>query len=246
MPTKQLNPNNQHTDFVISYLLLRQLIGILGISLPFVLVVGNQFFGGCTHLQLSISHYYYSYLHIIFVGTLCVLGGFLISYRGSNSYENKVSNFAGIFSFGVAIFPTTQSDFIGDDNCQFLKVIPQLNKIIGYIHYASAALLFVCFIIFCWKIFQQPDEHRPIDAMKKRRNAIYRFCGWGIAISIGSIALITIYDAVFTANIFPYSTLIFETTSLLFFGFSWLLKGSLHWPQSNNKLKRRVIQYFRN
>lgn len=237
---------NTQTDFVISYLLLRQLIGILGISLPFVLVLGNLFLGGCTHIQLSISHYYYSYLHIVFVGTLCVLGGFLISYKGSNTYENRISNFAGAFAFGVAILPTTEYDFIDCINCKFIHVLPDLAPIIGKLHFGCAALLFVCFIIFCWKIFQLPDEHKAIDEKKRRRNAVYRFCGWGIAISIGSIALITIYNTIFKTDIFPYSTLVFETTALLFFGFSWLLKGSLHWPQSNSKLKRRMIQYFRN
>ncbi len=240
------NASNNQNDFVISYLLLRQLIGILGISLPFVLVIGNLLLGACTHVQLSISHYYYSYLHIVFVGTLCVLGGFLISYRGSNNYENRVSNFAGFFAFGVAVFPTTEYDFTGGAGCKFLTVIPPLSPIVSKIHFGCAALLFVCFIIFCLKIFQQPDENKAIDQMKRRRNAVYKFCGWGIAISIGCIAIITVYNAVFKTNIFPYSTLVFETSSLLFFGFSWLLKGSLHWPQSNSKIKRSVIQYFRN
>lgn len=241
----QTSNHSKHPDYVISYLLLRQLIGLLGISLPFILVVGNLFFGDCTDIQPSISHYYFSYMNIVFTGTLCVLGGFLISYRGKVLHENKVSNFAGAFAFGVAIFPTTENDFNGCSSCKFISVIPEINGIISGIHYACAALLFICFMIFCFKIFQQPDEVGVFDVMKKRRNYIYKCCGWGIAVSIASIGLITIYNEVFDENIFPYKTLIFETTALLFFGCSWLLKGSLNWPEEGNKIQKAIVKFVR-
>lgn len=243
----------QQNPTVISHYQLRQLIGILGISLPVVLVFGAYFFDRCSLLQPSISHYYYSIMHIVFVGTLCVLGGFLITYRGTSSFENRVSNLAGVFAFGVAVCPTDLEGFmgLGGDGCQFIQLTTSLpgssmHPIIGKLHFGFAAALFVCFIIFCKRIFQEPDEGR-IDEKKKRRNKIYHWCGNIIIISIACILVITIIDRV-TKNeegIFPFYIYIFETTSLLPFGFSWLLKGSVNWPHSQNKILQKVIRPLR-
>ena len=237
---------------VISHFLLRQLIGILGISLPFVLVLGAYFFDHCSLLQPSISHYYFTVMHVIFVGTLCVLGGFLITYRGTSSFENRVSNFAGAFAFGVAICPTDIDGFIGTggSSCQFIQLTTNLPDnampwYIGKLHFGFAALLFVCFVIFCKKIFQEADEGKAIDAKKKKRNKIYNWCGNVIIISIACILIITITKAITGKLLIPYYIYIFETTSLLPFGFSWLLKGSFNWPHSKYKVVRKIIQNFR-
>ncbi|MBL0145963.1 MAG: hypothetical protein IPP48_09525 [Chitinophagaceae bacterium] len=240
----------QHKDAnaVVSYLQLRQLIGVLGISLPFVLILGTNVFGGCSKIQPSISHYY-SVMHIVFTGTLCVLGGFLITYRGNShyKYENMVSNFAGIFAFGVAMFPTSFSGFNSSDAaCQYIYLMPDnsLPKYVNNLHFIFAALLFTCFVIFCVKIFQDADEG-VMDAKKKRRNKIYKGCGIAILLSILSIAAITIYEKVSGKTVFPYYVFVFETTSLLPFGFSWLLKGSVNWKNSKSAMVRKVVGVVR-
>ncbi len=140
-------------DYIISYLLLRQFIGILGLILPFALLLGNKLLGCDAWLQPSISHYYYSYMHIAFVGVLSVLGGFLITYKGKSSLENRVSNFSGAFAFGVAIFPTAYDGF--KEN-HYIEITVWLDWF-KYIHFGSAGLLFACFAFFCLKIFQQSD-----------------------------------------------------------------------------------------
>lgn len=253
--TKKIT-DEQQKDAVISYLLLRQLIGILGILLPLTLVLGTSIFSNCAKLQPSISHYYYSIMHIVFTGVLCVLGGFLITYRGTSKkrwVENWTSNIAGACAFGVAAFPTKINGFINPDgcNCQFIQLhLPQNTTGIvpGYIngmHFGFATVLFICFVIFCMKIFQEPDLGEPIDDKKRKRNIIYKTCGIIIIISIVCIAAIALYDHLTGRDNFPYSTFIFETTALLPFGFSWLLKGSVNWPESKNRVLRKSIQYLR-
>jgi cytochrome bd-type quinol oxidase subunit 2 len=242
-------PVVQKDDSIISYLLLRQLIGILGILLPFSLTLGAYLVGHCSSLQPSISHYYFSTMHIVFVGTLCVLGGFLITYRGKGTLENRTSNIAGACAFSVAIFPTSSVDFINpvNCNCRFItlnggEVLPSYIK---WLHYGFAAILFICFIIFCLKIFQKSDLDNPDPTKKERRNAIYKACGIIIIASIVAIATIAIYDYKTDRDNFPYSTFIFETTSLLPFGFSWLLKGSVNWPNSKSRMVAKSIKYLR-
>jgi hypothetical protein len=236
---------------VMSYFLLRQLIGIIGILLPFILTIGAKFFGHCNEMQPSISHYYYSIMHIVFVGLLCLMGGFLITYRGNSKFENNTSNLAGFCAICVAIFPTNFNGFrgAGGSNCQFIKLTTANNDIvpayIGKLHFGFAALLFVCFVIFCVIIFQKPDSTTQTGYKKERRNIAYKICGIIIITSIFFIAAITFYNDQTCKDIWPDYIRFFETTSLIPFGFSWLLKGSFNWPVSKYAVKRKAIQYFR-
>ncbi len=238
---------NDHT--LRSYAKLRTLIGILGVSLPFVVIVGTNVLGACDDVQLSISHYYYTITHIVFVGTLCVLGAFLITYKGNSKYryENLVSNLAGCFSFCIAIFPTALTDFRqGNGSCQYISVLENtaLPKYVNALHFGSAGLLFVCFAIFCFKIFQDSDLG-VINHKKIRRNKIYTICGSIIIASMLAIVGITIYNRATNSDIFPAYILIFEITSLIPFGISWLIKGSVFWKHSDNGLIRMIAEPIR-
>lgn len=235
-------------DYIISYLLLRQLIGILGISLPFALIFGNHFLGNEHWLQPSISHYFYSYMHFAFVGVLFILGAILISYREKEyRLANRVSTLAGIFAFCVAIFPTK---FEGFQKPEYIHIEDVYWKSwFKIIHFGSALLLFVCFAVFCFVIFQKSDKDlipSHFDKKKLLRNRIYKFCGWGIVGSILMIAACTLYEKYFAITTFTkYSTFIFETTALICFGNSWLLKGSLNWKNTDNTLLRKMAEPVR-
>jgi heme A synthase len=242
------SPNDESA--VMSYFLLRQLIGIIGILLPFILIGGASLLSNCNEFQPSISHYYYSIMHIVFVGLLCLMGGFLITYRGKINFENIISNIAGFCAICVAIFPTNFNGFrgVGGNNCQFICLTTANNDMvpayIGKIHFGFAAVLFVCFVFFCMVIFQKPDSDTQIGIKKERRNITYKICGIIIIISILCMAGITLYNGK-THDIWPDYVRFFETTSLIPFGFSWLLKGSFNWPVSKYAIKRIAIQYFR-
>lgn len=220
---------------IISYQKLRTFIGIIGVSLPFAVVLGCYFFGGAEYSwQPSISHYYYSKMHIVFVCTLCVLGGFLITYKGKpdNPWESRVSNFAGYCVFSVAAFPTTFHGFRPPANGtnQYLHLTKDVTVGMGSIHFLSAGLLFGCFILFCWVFFQKPDEQYTGEELEKfkRRKRFYKICGWGILLSILGLFGFYLYCKSHP-DPWPFSTFWFETTSLLFFGSAWLVKGSVFW-----------------
>lgn len=228
------NVSDNHEQ-IISYQKLRTFIGIIGVLLPFALVLGSFLFGAKEYaLQHSISHYYYSKMHIVFVSTLCVLGGFLITYKGKpdEPWESRVSNIAGYCAFGVASFPTQFFGFrppLNGTN-QYLMLLNPVNDFWGNVHFVFAGALFGCFVIFCLYFFQKPDEnYTGLQALKfKRRKRLYKICGWGIAISILLIALFN-FVIKHKEGVFVYSTFIFETTSLWFFGTAWLIKGSMTW-----------------
>ncbi len=246
-PNEVNNLTNQQNkkELVISYLLLRRLIGILGISLPFMLILGAGLFSNARWLQASISHYYFSVMHISFVGVLCLLCGFLVCYRGQVKQENNLSTLAGFFALSVATFPTDCKGFLGS---QYFFV-PAWKNWYEWVHYGSAACLFICFAIFCFKIFHESDDEKTpdlFDDKKKRRNSFYSSCGYIIAISIGCIGAIAVYKLVTGSSpeFTKYTTFIFETTSLLAFGSSWLLKGTYGLPPMKSHAQK-VMNYFR-
>ncbi len=246
---------SQHYDTqeeIISYQKLRTFIGITGILLPVITVLGSYFFGaGNYSWQHSISHFYYGKMHILFVGTLCVLGGFLITYRGKinrngNSWESRTSNVAGFCAFGIASFPTCFKGFrppTGGSN-QYIHLSSSPNEFWGGLHFALAGMLFFCFILFCLYFFQKPDAVYTGKAAAKwlRRKIFYKLCGWGIAVSIILIALFNFIIQP-TEGVFVYSTFIFETTSLWFFGSAWLVKGSAAW--CHLPLIKKIIEPLR-
>lgn len=59
---------------------------------------------GC--LQPSISAYYYTAAHSVFIAALCALGACLIAYHGSSDVEDSLLNFSGFLAFIVAMVPT--------------------------------------------------------------------------------------------------------------------------------------------
>ena len=69
------------SPLALSYIALRRAIGIIGVSLPFVLLAG-WFLPNGPVIQPSISDYYYTIMGSYFVGSMCAIGVFQLSYRG--------------------------------------------------------------------------------------------------------------------------------------------------------------------
>lgn len=234
-------------DEIISYKKLRAFIGFTGILLPIVVVLGCYLLGaGPFSWQHSVSHYYYSLMHIVFVSILCVLGGFLITYQGKDRWESRLSNLAGCCAFGIAAFPTSFDGFqpVHAGKNQYLQLMNPVAGVWGGIHYAFAAVLFICFIIFCLYFFQKPDEqYTGVEEVKfKRRKLLYTICGWIIIVSLVMIPLIGFVIKPQT-GFFVYGTFIFETTSLWAFGTAWLVKGSAAFKKM--RVVRRLVHPLR-
>jgi hypothetical protein len=58
----------------------------------------------------SISAYYFTPVHAVFIGSICAMGTLLIVYRGVKPTEDILLNLAGILAFVVAFVPTTRPD----------------------------------------------------------------------------------------------------------------------------------------
>ena len=199
----------EHTShkrsMVISYLALRRAVGILGVAFPFILVIGYLIAGG-HGIRYSISSYYHTPVGDIFVGVLCAVALFLFSYTGYDKRDNITGDLAGIFALGVAFFPTA-------------------DDLAGIIHLISASLFFLLLAYYSIFLFTKGSDH-PTPA-KKKRNRLYRICGYVI---VACILLALLYSILPTlqsslSNLRPIFWL--ETVMLWAFGLSWLTKGKV-------------------
>jgi hypothetical protein len=207
----------QESGLVISYMTLRQMIGVLGVFLPVVVVLGGGLIA-LLEVRPSISAYYYSNMRDLFVGVLCMVGVFLISYKGYDRLDHYTSNFSGVLAIVVALFPT-QADG------QRIEVgISQLSDgLSGRIHNVCAALLFASLAFISTFLFTKTSNEATMTEQKKARNRIYRVCG---AIMFGALFVAFLFSLPVLHAAAPYHlVLAVETVSLWAFGFSWLVKG---------------------
>jgi len=58
--------------------------------------------------QTSISAYYFTTAHTVFLGVLYAIGAMLIVYQGTGDTENTLLNLAGVLAFVIATVPTTR------------------------------------------------------------------------------------------------------------------------------------------
>jgi len=201
---------------MLSYRELRRNIGIIGLALPVVLVVGGWIFGD-GFLQPSISDYFYTSMRGVLVGSLCVIGVFLYSYRGykDSLADNRAGNFACLCAVGAALCPTTPVEVT--DSCQ---------TILGWAHIVCAILFFGTLAYFCLFLFTKTHPRVTVTPKKRRRNKAYRVCG---VVIVACIVVIVVYGSLQRAGKVDLEWLrpvfVFETAAVWAFGFSWFVKG---------------------
>src|SRR5690349_22115392 len=64
--------------------------------------------------QNSISAYYYTSSHSVFIASLCAVGACLIVYQGRTTTEDALLNFSGLLAFAVGLVPTGREPLRGD------------------------------------------------------------------------------------------------------------------------------------
>ncbi|MEO9864270.1 MAG: hypothetical protein ABJO29_10170 [Yoonia sp.] len=222
-------PEQHRADLVLSFTRVRTALGILGMCLPLVLVLGGlldhpRIDAETGRIEPTISDFYHTTYRDIFVGTLCAIGVFLISYRG---YRREVGEWidddwlattAGIGAFGVAFFPNEGGG---------VTVTSMTQNMLGaeftpIIHYLSALVFFSSLAAFCFVKFARTCS------MGRRR--VYIACGWGIVAALVLTAVAVIFKrfvgGVGREMVLDYNLIFwFEAMGIWAFGLSWLTKS---------------------
>jgi hypothetical protein len=212
------NINKTVDPQLISFNTLRRIVGILGISFPFAMIIGTVCFSECQEIQSSISVYYHTDMRNIFVGFLCVIALFLYSYKGYETVDNIMANLAGIFALGLAFIPTSVKDPL--TSC---IRNPFDNPAINSIHYACAGGFLLSLAFFSIYLFRKEDKFKAPTGQKRVRNRLYLSMG---IIMLICMALIVIYLLTHPPALRKWHPVFWlETIALLCFGISWFVKG---------------------
>jgi hypothetical protein len=194
-----------------AYTYLQRAVGLIALALPFLLVGLNYFF--FQHdVKGSISEYYYTPVGSVFVGSMCALAVFFLSYnhRPLPHYEldNIVSNVACIAALGVAFFPTARSASHATSG----------ERVVAVVHLVSAAILFVSLAYFSLFLFRK-RQGSDTGPRKRWRNRIYTACGVVIVVAVVGVPV---------ANALSWPVLLpLEWVAVFAFSVSWLVKGGL-------------------
>jgi hypothetical protein len=202
-------PDTQRS-LVLSYLGLRKGIGIIGMLLPFVLVIGKWMLQGPELLD-TVSASYYTVMRDVFVGSLCAIAVFLISYRYARQ-DDIAGDVAGISAIGVALFPAAPANPTGQ------------QMAIGVVHTVSAAVFYLTLAYFALVLFRKTDPTKPPTRRKLQRNRVYLACGIGILLCLALIVTVSFLPGTeWLKQHHIYFWL--EALAVEFFGVAWFVKG---------------------
>lgn len=210
---------------IVSYLGLRRTIGTVGIALPLALLIYGLTLNN-NGIEQSISQFYHTPMRDFFVGSLCIIGFFLMSYRG---YEIAPDEYIsdrtlGWLAGGAAILVA----FLPTDIIPAEYKICSKSSVTGSLHFGFAAFFLFILGVFSFFKFTRSDTPRlKWDTDKNIRMWIFRVCGGTI---FGCLILIGIGKALICIETIPdpQNTWVFwtEAVAVWAFGVSWLVKGT--------------------
>lgn len=211
-------PNRDMDLYARSFLAVRAAIGVIGIGLPLLLMAGDGLFlKGGEVPRGSLSAYYHTGMRDVFVGCLCAVALFLVTYMiVHRGWDNRFSTVAGLAAFGVALFPTAgQSpltplqDALGEAT-------------VSRIHFGCAAVFILSLAIISFRFGQR--EKTGDNCAKQPRLGLkwlHRACA-------GVILAAVVYMLANALHRFDAHAVFWgETSAAWAFGVSWLVKGEL-------------------
>ena len=223
-------PDDPSALYVRSYLMIRSVVGIIGLVLPFVFIIGEAvYLKGGVHVRGSISAYYHSPMRDLFVAGLCVVGFLLITYMSAQTrtWDFWLSLVAGVAVLGVVFFPTRRVGLLPDaplcgQDPEPLGCAPVQQALgenaVATIHFTCAAVFIGCLGAIAF-LFAYRERKFEGD---KRMALVQRLCGWAIIVAVLWVAIGGLLGLTFW-QITPLY--LGEVLAVWAFGTSWLLKG---------------------
>jgi hypothetical protein len=245
-PTDLSNLRDPNVLYARSYLLIRTVVGIVGILLPLVFILGEAFsLRAGVHVRGSISAYYHTSMRDIFVGALCVVGLLLATYMAEQRKRPDwwLSLVAGIAVLGVVFFPTGRPHLA--DGAPLCGTTPepvgcspvqqQLGEtLVATIHFACAAVFILSLAGICFYF-----AYRERSAGNVGVAWFQRACGLVIVAAVAWVAV----GGVMHWDLGELTPLYLgEVASIWAFGGSWLMGSRDLWRRVVPVLARPAVQ----
>jgi hypothetical protein len=229
-PASMDNNADPEVLYVQSYLLIRTVVGFIGILLPIILIIGEAFFlRGGVHVRGSLSAYYHTSMQDIFVSSLCVTGFLLATYMAGmpGTWDFWLSLIAGIAVLAVVFFPTWRPDVVGGAPLCGSNPSPAgcspIEQALGEaltarIHFVAAAVFIACLAAISFLFARREKKYNNSDFWSR----FHIFCGWAIVAAVAWV----IVGNVLNVDLWGLTPLYLgEIISVWAFGVSWLAKG---------------------
>jgi hypothetical protein len=198
------------------YLLLRQVLGLLGLLLPALVLFFGLIGDNKPQWFYSISATYYANSGPLFIMLMGAVGVFLLTYGGGGYADlaDKVLNrLAGSFALLIIAFPCRVP---GVDRAGVFNLPINVSHII---HSIAAALFFGALAVnIIWR-FTQTEKPAYKSRYKVMRDRLYKICGGGILVFMAFQGVSALFIRI------GWLTMVNEAVMLLLFGIAWLVKG---------------------
>ena len=203
---------------------IRITIGLLGISLPFLLLAGLYVYGEQLRPLSSISHYYYTRASPAFTITLGALAIVLLAYKGKRLVDFWLSAVAGIGALMVVLFPTNMG-LKGEVSPPYYITTIVDNDFRNAFHFAAAGTFLCCLAAMSY--FRFPEDDSSNEHPNQFYRVAYRTCGV-VMVSAMVIIVLGVEGVLIDQKWFAAHSGIFwgEAVAVWAFGYSWLLKAS--------------------
>ena len=155
----------------------------------------------------SISATYFSNARMCMIGALCLCAFFLFTYQGYDLGDRAYTMVAAVSALLIVACPCAAApmDYMG------LLALP--TKVSDIIHMVAAIALFVSFALMTLTQFTKGSH--------KKRNTIYRICGWAMLAFMALVGLSAIF------NLPDYMTMVCEAGMLWAFAVAWIVKSGV-------------------
>ena len=229
-PADLSDPRDPAVLYVRSYLLIRTLVGLVGILLPVALFAGEAaFVRGPVWVRDSLSAYYHTPMQDVFVGGLSVVAFLLLAYLAAQpwTWDFWLSSLAGVALLVVVFFPIGRSGLPpGAPRCGSApepagcSPTEQLfgEQPVASVHIAASAVFILSLAALCFLFARRVAQHD-----RDRRTAAFE-TGCGVLILV-AVAWIAVGSAT-GSRLGPLSaTYSGEVACIWSFGAAWLVRG---------------------
>jgi len=242
-----LNTHSNYSDggrdaaYTRSYRVMRLVVGVLGVALPVIFILGEALFlGGGFHVRGSISAYYHTSMHDVFVGGLCVIGFLLATYMAGEckTWDFRASLIAGLAVLGVVFFPTSRSGLpAGAPACGSVPEPAGCSAVEQFLGehqtaviHGACAIAFISFLAVMSFLFATSEVLSKQDPLRARSGSKPRVFRNAVLFWVHGLCALVILAAgawAFAgAGIGELTRLyIGEVVAVVAFGASWLLAG---------------------